>query len=68
MNEKLKIALLNNGSHQYEVARETGISETRLSRLVRGREDPTAEERRRLSAFLGVRQRDLFGFGREVAK
>jgi hypothetical protein len=46
MNQKQKIAPLKNGSPQYEVARETGISETRPSRLIRGPVGPTKGDTR----------------------
>lgn len=59
-NSKLKDAVFKLGRHQYEVAREVGISETRLSRLVQGRAEPTVGERTRLAKVLGVDETDLF--------
>lgn len=59
MNSKLKVALLESGMHQYEVATRAGLSETELSRLVRGRRTPTRAELHRLAAVLGVDVDDL---------
>lgn len=56
----LKAAILASGSHQYQLAKRTGITETRLSRLVTGRDAPTADERRALADALGVAEEDLF--------
>ena len=59
MNKKLKVALLESGMHQYEVAKRAGLSETDLSRLVTGRRPPTRDELCRLAAALGLRVQDL---------
>ena len=57
---KLKMAILNSGRHQYEVAHDAGIPETRLSRIILGRVDPSAEERRCIARALRATERDLF--------
>jgi transcriptional regulator with XRE-family HTH domain len=62
MNAKLKICLAQTGRRQYEIAREVGLTENELSRIVRGRRSATADERRRLALVLGVDEPDLFGF------
>jgi transcriptional regulator with XRE-family HTH domain len=62
MNAKLKICLTQTGRRQYQIAREVGLTENELSRIVRGRRSATADERRRLALVLGVDEPDLFGF------
>jgi transcriptional regulator with XRE-family HTH domain len=60
MNAKLKFCLAQTGRRQYEIAREVGLTENELSRIVRGRRPATADERRRLALVLGVAEPDLF--------
>ena len=60
MNGKLKLALLTRGKPQYEVADELGMSETKLSRIVHGRLEPTATEMRDIAVLFGVHPDDLF--------
>jgi transcriptional regulator with XRE-family HTH domain len=60
MNEKLKLYLSQTGRRQYQIAREVGLTENELSRIVRGRRSPTADERRRLAIALGVAEPELF--------
>lgn len=57
---ELKVAIVRSGLHQYDLAARVGISETRLSRIVRGRLDPTADERQRLAAVLRTSEDRLF--------
>jgi transcriptional regulator with XRE-family HTH domain len=61
MNAKLKLCLSRTGRRQYQIAREIGLTENELSRIVRGRRSATADERRRLSQALGVAEPELFG-------
>ena len=61
MNAKLKLCLSQTGRRQYQIAREIGLTENELSRIVRGRRLATADERRRLSIVLGVAEPELFG-------
>jgi transcriptional regulator with XRE-family HTH domain len=61
MNAKLKLCLSQTGRRQYQIAREIGLTENELRRIVRGRRSATADERRRLSVVLGVAEPDLFG-------
>jgi transcriptional regulator with XRE-family HTH domain len=60
MNEKLKAYLARTGRRQYQIAREVGLTENELSRIVRGRRMATPDERRRLSLVLGVAEPELF--------
>ncbi len=60
MNHRLKLALLEHGDHQYDVARRLEMSESRLSRIVQNRVVATQTERQALAEFLGANVRDLF--------
>ena len=60
MNDKLKAYLAQTGRRQYQIAREAGLTENELSRIVRGRRSPTPDERRRLAVALGVAEPDIF--------
>ena len=61
MNTKLKLLLLELSIPQYEVARRLGLSETRFSRIVRGRVVATREERKLIAVHLCRSERELFG-------
>ncbi len=61
MNAKLKLCLSQTGRRQYQIAREVGLTENELSRIVRGRRSATPDERRRLALALGMTERELFG-------
>jgi transcriptional regulator with XRE-family HTH domain len=63
MINPLKLALVRTGRCQYDIAREIGMSETRLSRLATGREVPSADEAEALARLLGRSVDDLFGEG-----
>ena len=60
MTKSLKKAIIDAAIPQYEIARQTNISETRLSRLVTGRAIPTDEEKTALARTLGAASNDLF--------
>jgi hypothetical protein len=49
-----KLAILKTGRHQYEIARQAQLTEGRLSRFVRGREQLRPEEEQRLREVLGL--------------
>jgi transcriptional regulator with XRE-family HTH domain len=51
---RLKVALVESRRFAYDVAREVGVSETRLSRIVNGRILPTPDEAARLARALGI--------------
>ena len=53
MNIELRIALMRQFGSQVRAAKPLKIHESRLSRLVNGHSEPTAEERKRLSVALG---------------
>lgn len=60
VNLKLKLALLALAEPQYLVAQRADMSETRLSRIVNGRVQPSANEQTRLVEILGVSLDELF--------
>jgi hypothetical protein len=49
-----KLAVLKSGRYQFEIAHESGLSEGRLSRFIRGREQLRPEEELRLRRVLGL--------------
>jgi hypothetical protein len=53
-NWDLKLAVLRSGRPQYQLARELGWSESRLSRAIRGVIPISAEERVALHRTLGL--------------
>ena len=54
MRLDFKLAILKSGRHQFEIAHESGLSEGRLSRFIRGREHLRPEEELRLRTVLGL--------------
>lgn len=60
MNIPLKTAFLISGTTQQEVASETGIHYTRLSKIVRGWLKPNAAEKRLIAKALRRQQDELF--------
>jgi hypothetical protein len=54
MHLDVKIAIIKSGRRQYEIAHESGLSEGRLSRFIRGRERLRPEEEQRLRTILGL--------------
>ena len=54
MATKLKMILVQREILQADLAREASISESKLSRIARGRVEPSDEEMRRLADALGV--------------
>lgn len=65
MNIELRIALIRRFGSQIRATKPLKIDEPRLSRLVNGHRDPTAEERQRLTVALGV---DYFSSDGEQAR
>ena len=53
MDIALKVAILRSGKRQWEIARAAGISESKLSRHVRGYGTLTDAEKDRLDEVLG---------------
>ena len=55
----IKLAIVEQGLIQADVATEAGLGESRLSRIVNGRVQPTDVEISRLAKVLGLPKRDL---------
>jgi len=51
---RLKLAIVQKGILQADLARDAGLTESRLSRLVNGRAAPREYELKNLSSALGV--------------
>jgi transcriptional regulator with XRE-family HTH domain len=61
MRRRLKVTIVTSDfAHQGDVAREAGLSESVLSRIVNGRQLPTAEQAQRIARALEVAADDLF--------
>jgi transcriptional regulator with XRE-family HTH domain len=60
MNSTLKLAIFNSGHSQIEIAKKVGIHETRLSKIVRGHVEPSADEQRVLARVLRKPAEELF--------
>ena len=60
MNVKLKMAILESGKHQFEIARNAKISETCMSRVVTGRRQLSSEEASRLALVLDISIADIY--------
>jgi transcriptional regulator with XRE-family HTH domain len=56
----LKWAIFNSGKRQVEIARKTGIHESRLSKLAKGWAEPTEAEKKTLSRVLHMPPDELF--------
>jgi plasmid maintenance system antidote protein VapI len=54
MNIEFKIGIIRHFRSQTRAAKPLGTDEPRLSRLIHGHCEPTAEERRRFAAVLGL--------------
>lgn len=60
MNYNLKFEILKSGRNQIDIARETRICESRLSKIVNDYFDPKQEEKERLASVLGKPVSELF--------
>ncbi len=62
MKTELKIAILEKfgPGRQYIAAQKAGISESRLSRIILGRREPTADERHAIAKALGIPPPEIF--------
>ncbi len=56
----LKLQLFKLGIHQNRLARELGIDETALSKIINGYREPSETQRKELADFLGVEEKCLF--------
>lgn len=60
LNLALKAAFWKRRKSQVAVMHETGISESRLSRIIHGHQQPTLEEKKALAKALKSTVADLF--------
>ena len=60
LNIHLKVALMKRGLSQRDLAFGTEIDESRISKIIRGYEQPTPEMKQAISKFLGMDEGVLF--------
>jgi transcriptional regulator with XRE-family HTH domain len=60
MYPNLKLAIFKRGLRQNHLAREVGIHEVILSKIIHGYREPSAEQRTRLSEYLKANENWLF--------
>jgi transcriptional regulator with XRE-family HTH domain len=56
----LKLQLFRNAVRQNFLARELGMDESILSKIIHGYREPSPEQRQKLSGYLGVEESWLF--------
>jgi transcriptional regulator with XRE-family HTH domain len=66
-NVALRVAIVQSGRKQADIARSSRITETRFSHIVRGRLEPSAKERERIAKALQRSSDELFGHNEAVA-
>ncbi|HKV62612.1 MAG TPA: helix-turn-helix transcriptional regulator [Candidatus Acidoferrum sp.] len=60
MYPNLKLQLFRSAVRQNFLARELGMDESILSKIIHGYREPSPEQRQRLSVYLGVEEAWLF--------
>jgi transcriptional regulator with XRE-family HTH domain len=60
MYPNLKLQLFRSAVRQNYLARELGIDESILSKIIHGYREPSLEQRQKLSGYLGVEESWLF--------
>jgi transcriptional regulator with XRE-family HTH domain len=60
LNIKVKILIIQQFPSQADFARTVGIAEATLSRIVREKRLPTAEQRRKIAAALKASENEIF--------
>lgn len=60
LNTTLKMAILTSGQTQTDIAKRTDIHESRLSRIIRGHQDPNEDEKKRIARALRISVDELF--------
>ncbi len=60
MNIRLKTKILEQGLSQFQVARDVGLTDSNLSKIIHGWVDPTVEVKTRLASVLGCNLEDIF--------
>ncbi len=59
-NIKLRNAIFLKGVSQRDLAFQTRIAESRVSKVIRGYETPTQEMKEKICHFLGVSEKEVF--------
>jgi transcriptional regulator with XRE-family HTH domain len=60
MYPNLKLEIFKRGIHQNNLAKELGINEAILSKIIRGYRQPTSAQREMLARYLAVDENYLF--------
>ena len=60
MYPNLKLQIFKSGIHQNHLARQLGLTDTVLSKIIHGYRQPTQEQRRLLAEYLSVDENWLF--------
>jgi DNA-binding XRE family transcriptional regulator len=60
MNSRLKLKILESGRPQIGLAKDLGISEAWLSRIVKGWVEPENELKQKIAGVLGCRVNEVF--------
>jgi transcriptional regulator with XRE-family HTH domain len=60
MYPNLKLQIFKSGIHQNRLARQLGLTDTVLSKIIHGYRQPTAEQRKLLAEYLSVDEEWLF--------
>lgn len=60
-NKDLRVKIVEKVGTQEDLAKETGIDEAVISKIVRGKREPTIEQKQLISKVLKSTQKDLFG-------
>ena len=60
MNYSMKMKILKSGNTQIQIARETKIQESKLSKIVNGHIEPTGDEKKRIAKALNTTIQELF--------
>ena len=60
MYPNLKLQIFKSGIHQNRLARQLGLTDTVLSKIIHGYRQPTTEQRKLLAEYLSVDEAWLF--------
>ena len=68
MNIRLKSKILEQGLSQLQVARDAGVSDSYLSKVVNGWVDPPNNIKTRLASVVGCTVKEIFPVGKETVE
>ena len=60
MYPNLKLAIFKRGIHQNTLARDLGLNEVNLSKIIRGYREPSESQRKMLASYLEAEEAWLF--------